>query len=60
MPSIAERVNTDIVTAMKARDENRLTTLRMAKSALKQKEIDKREPLTDAEEQSVVHASPVK
>ena len=28
----------------------RLTTLRMVKSALKNKEIDKREALTDAEE----------
>ena len=32
---------------MKARDEDKLTTLRMVKSALKNKEIDKREPLTE-------------
>jgi hypothetical protein len=54
MPEIAERVNKDIVTAMKAREERTLTTLRMVKSALKAKEIDKREPLTPAEEQSVL------
>ena len=54
MPTIAERLNTDITTAMKARDEAKLTTLRMAKSALKSKEIDKREPLTEAEEQAVL------
>jgi uncharacterized protein len=54
MPEIAERVNKDIVTAMKAREEHKLTTLRMVKSALKAKEIDKREPLTAAEEQSVL------
>lgn len=54
MPSIAERINTDITTAMKARDEAKLTTLRMVKSALKSKEIDKREPLSDSEEQSVL------
>jgi uncharacterized protein YqeY len=54
MPEIAERVNKDIVTAMKAREEDKLTALRMVKSALKAKEIDKRQPLTDAEEQSVL------
>ncbi|HEY4009850.1 MAG TPA: GatB/YqeY domain-containing protein [Acidobacteriaceae bacterium] len=54
MPQIAERVNKDIITAMKAREEDKLTALRMVKSALKSKEIDKREPLTDAEEQSIL------
>jgi hypothetical protein len=54
MPEIAERVNKDIVTAMKAREEDKLTALRMVKSALKSKEIDKREALTPAEEQSVL------
>ncbi len=54
MPTIGERIQTDIITAMKAREEPRLTTLRMVKSALKSKEIDKREPLTEAEEQSIL------
>lgn len=54
MAAIAERLNTDIVTAMKARDEHTLTTLRMVKSAVKSKEIDKREPLTDVEEQAIL------
>jgi len=54
MPEISERVNKDIITAMKAREEDKLTALRMVKSALKAKEIDKREPLTAAEEQSVL------
>lgn len=54
MASIGERVNKDIITAMKARDEFTLTTLRMVKSSLKSKEIDKREPLTDAEEQAML------
>ena len=54
MPTIAERLNTDIITAMKAREEGRLTTLRMVKSALKSKEIDKREPLSEPEEQAVL------
>ena len=52
--TISERVNADIVTAMKAKDEHRLTTLRMVKSALKSKEIDKREPLTEAEQTAVL------
>lgn len=54
MPTITERVNTDVVTAMKAREEEKSTALRMVKSALRSKEIDKREPLTDAEEQAVL------
>ena len=48
--SIGEKLQTDIVAAMKAREEHRLTTLRMVKSALKSKEIDKRAALTEAEE----------
>jgi uncharacterized protein YqeY len=54
MATIGERIGADIITAMKARDADTLTTLRMVKSALKSKEIDKREPLTDAEEQSIL------
>lgn len=52
--TISERVNADIITAMKAKDEHRLTTLRMVKSALKSKEIDKREPLTEPEQAAVL------
>ena len=52
--TIGEKIQADIVVAMKARDEHRLTTLRMVKSALKNKEIDKREKLTDAEEQQIL------
>jgi uncharacterized protein YqeY len=52
--AIGERIGKDIIVAMKARESFRLETLRMAKSALKSKEIDKREPLTDAEEISVL------
>ena len=48
--TIGQKIQTDIIVAMKARDEHRLTTLRMVKSALRSKEIDKREALTDAEE----------
>ncbi len=52
--TIGEKIQTDIVVAMKARDEHRLTTLRMVKSALRNKEIDKREKLTDAEESQIL------
>ena len=52
--SIGQTIQTDIIVAMKAKDEHRLTTLRMVKSALKNKEIDKREPLTDAEESQIL------
>jgi uncharacterized protein len=47
-------VQADIVVAMKAKEEHKLTTLRMVKSALKNKEIDKREKLTDAEESQIL------
>ena len=47
--SISEQVQKDMVGAMKARDERRLSTLRMVKSALKNKEIEKRAPLDDRE-----------
>ena len=52
--SITEKIGADIVAAMKARQEHRLTTLRMVKSALRSKEIDKRQPLTDAEQTAVL------
>lgn len=52
--SIAEKIGADIIVAMKAHQEHRLTTLRMVKSALRSKEIDKRQPLTDAEQTQVL------
>jgi uncharacterized protein YqeY len=52
--SISGKIGTDIIVAMKAKDEHRLTTLRMVKSALRNKEIDKREPLTDAEQTQIL------
>jgi uncharacterized protein YqeY len=51
--AISVRIGRDIITAMKAKDEHRLTTLRMVKSAMKNKEIDKREPLTEAAKEKV-------
>ena len=54
MPTIAERLNTDIIAAMKSHADDKLTTLRMAKAAIRSKEIDKREPLTEPEQQAVL------
>jgi len=54
MAAIGDKLGTDIITAMKAKEADKLTTLRMVKSALKSKEIDKRGPLTDAEEQGIL------
>src|SRR5205085_9318728 len=41
-------------TAMKARDEQRLSCLRMVKTALKNREIEKMAPLDDKESQQVL------
>lgn len=52
--SISEQVQKDMVEAMRSRSELRLSTLRMVKSALKNKEIDKRAPLDEKEAQQVL------
>jgi uncharacterized protein YqeY len=50
---LVKQIDHDMIAAMKARDVERTSTLRMVKAALKNKEIDKRAPLTDAEAQQV-------
>jgi uncharacterized protein len=52
-------VSKQVVTAMKAHDTERTGTLRLIKNALKNKAIEKRAPLTPAEEQQAL-ASMVK
>src|SRR5712672_591716 len=52
--SLPEQIQQDIVAAMKARDERRLSTLRMVKAALKNREIEKMAPLDDKEAQQVL------
>jgi uncharacterized protein len=52
--AIGKQIDTDIIVAMKAKEEHKLTTLRMVKSALKNKAIDKRAELTDAEEAQIL------
>jgi uncharacterized protein len=52
--SLIERIQNDITAAMKAREEQRLSTLRMVKAALKNREIEKMAPLDDKESQAVL------
>jgi uncharacterized protein len=53
MPLI-DQIQKDITNAMKARDEQRLSCLRMVKTALKHREIEKMAPLDDKESQQVL------
>ena len=52
--SLEQSLTADIVTAMKAKDQNRLTALRMLKTALTNKSIEKGRALEGAEELQVV------
>ncbi|HTZ96028.1 MAG TPA: GatB/YqeY domain-containing protein [Terriglobales bacterium] len=52
--SLMEQIQKDITAAMKAREEQRLSTLRMVKAALKNREIEKMAPLDDKESQQVL------
>jgi uncharacterized protein len=45
--SLVDKIHQDMVGAMKQRAAERLSTLRMVKAALKNKEIDQRSPVTD-------------
>jgi uncharacterized protein YqeY len=51
--SLTQQVQKDMVDAMRKREELRLSTLRMMKAALKNKEIDKRSVLDEKEELQV-------
>jgi len=51
---LVDQIQKDIVTAMKAKDEARLSTLRMVKSALQLKTVEKMSPLDDKESQAVL------
>jgi uncharacterized protein len=52
--TISERVHKDMIESMKTKQGLRLETLRMVKSALKSKEIDKRAPLDEKEELAIL------
>src|SRR5207245_1119209 len=49
-----DEIQKDITDAMKAREEAWLSTLRMVKSALKNREVEKMAPLDDKESQQVL------
>lgn len=52
--SLDERIQKDLTEAMKAKDELRLSTLRMMKSALKMKSVEKVRALEEGEEVQVL------
>jgi uncharacterized protein len=52
--TIPEQIQKDITAAMKARDEQRLSALRMVKTALKHREVEKMAALDDKEAQQVL------
>jgi uncharacterized protein len=52
--ALEQTLSADIVTAMKAKDQTRLTALRMLKTALTNKNIEKGRALDNAEELQVV------
>jgi uncharacterized protein len=51
---LLDRVQKDLVDAMKARDEARLSSLRMMKAALKKHEVDAMKPLDEAAEMQIL------
>jgi uncharacterized protein YqeY len=51
---LLEQIQKDMVTAMKAKDEARLSTVRMIKSALKKHEVDAMKPLDEATELQIL------
>jgi len=52
--SILDQLNTDMKAAMKAKEKERLVTIRMIKSAIQNAEIDKGRKLTSDEEVAIV------
>jgi uncharacterized protein YqeY len=54
--TLLEQVQQDIVSAMKAKDELKLSTARMIKTALKKVEVDSMKPLDDASGQQVLRS----
>jgi uncharacterized protein YqeY len=52
---LVDQIQKDITAAMKSRDEARLSALRMVKTALKNREIEKMAPLDDKEAQQVLN-----
>ena len=51
---LMDRIGQDIAAAMRARDQSRLSPLRMAKAALMNREVEKGRPLEEAEAEQVI------
>jgi uncharacterized protein YqeY len=51
---LLDQVQKDMVSAMKAREEARLSALRMIKSALQKHQVDSMKPLDEASEQQIL------
>jgi uncharacterized protein len=54
--TLSDKVNTEITAAMKAKDQVRLSSLRMLKAAIMNKEVEKGRALDEAESRQVVVA----
>lgn len=52
--ALLDQIQKDMVQAMKAREEARLSALRMIKAALKKQEVDSMKPLDEAAEMQVM------
>jgi uncharacterized protein YqeY len=52
---LLEQIQKDMVTAMKGKDEARLSTVRMIKTALKKHEVDAMKPLDEATELQILN-----
>jgi uncharacterized protein len=53
--ALLDRIQTDMVAAMKAKEEARLSAIRMIKTALKKQEVDSMKPLDEATELQVLN-----
>ncbi len=53
--ALLEQIQKDMTAAMKARDEERLSALRMIKTALKKQEVDSMKPLDEKTEMQVLN-----
>jgi uncharacterized protein YqeY len=54
MPSLKERIQEDVKDAMRARDKDRLAAIRLITAAIKQREVDERIELDDAQVTAVL------
>jgi len=54
--SLAEKISADVKDALKSGDKSRLSILRMIKSSIKNKEIEKSEALTDEETSAILRS----